>query len=519
MNKWLKATENFNIQLFVGDEEVPFPVSYEQFQEKVTSLGFTGIESICLDLDIIAATHYEETFRLHLLKSMTESKYQSEVLTPLSQNADLKCLDCHSSNVLAKYLCVSPVNAASLIEFNDKPDSIMSIGPVILEVKSRLHADNTEVRVESMSIDDQPSRDNVTGTEMNIIQQSFQRLLAHIQFRSYLTKLIVLASTGHQNYVMYFTQDSSSLVKKIKIRRITSEQVDLIWRSIVDHANNNRSFHLTTDAPLIFGALRRLTSFDLHAVRVQVAAKSRSTVYYVTLPTNARVLKVPLTKLYAFKVIHDSASFRKEVGLLQSILQTWKSEGIAAQFYYRGYYDHSINEVVLDDEVKNKLETQRCSYDWLGLDESLNGTGGVIIMNAGKRDKLELCADTHGQIFADLYYCLRICHKSGIVHRDIRPANCVKFGDCWQLIDFDLAERVDESGSCETKLNTTSHQFKSSGFSIKQQAPSVVSVGLGQESTLSTVGFADNTTELVTQWSFSDDVEMLHLSTATKKVS
>ena len=45
------------------------------------------------------------------------------------------------------------------------------------------------------------------------------------------------------------------------------------------------------------------------------------------------------------------------------------------------------------------------------------------------------------QMFHDLAECLAVVHSAGLVHRDIKPGNCLWMlqSQCWRLIDFGIA--------------------------------------------------------------------------------
>ena len=112
-------------------------------------------------------------------------------------------------------------------------------------------------------------------------------------------------------------------------------------------------------------------------------------------------------------------------------------------------------------------------------------------MRPGSREKLQdAIQDNNDRIYAELLYCLTMAHKVGFHHRDIRPANCLNFGNMWQLIDFDLAARASSDGTSSAMLSCRDDQYQCAGFHIQQR-------NLLE-------------TRTAVEWTVRDDLEMLH---------
>ncbi|KAK3243426.1 hypothetical protein CYMTET_42920 [Cymbomonas tetramitiformis] len=68
-------------------------------------------------------------------------------------------------------------------------------------------------------------------------------------------------------------------------------------------------------------------------------------------------------------------------------------------------------------------------------------------------------------IMADIFTALAFMHKKGIVHGDVKPANVVRIGDVWKVIDLANAQRVDRSPS-------------SMHYTLRYAAPEVVNLAM-----------------------------------------
>ena len=532
--------------------------------------------TLCEKLGISAPTDPWFSFKTESLTSMSESTYQSKILSPLSMNKETYCLDTHNTNKSAKYLNVSPVRG-EFICFDPLQDCTMGCGPAVLEVKSRWtcskevidathsfsnlsigeKAAATDVEAKApipLTVDwSVPAHENtteltsataasavpsgattinasecasdwmdacqeglskrqvrlITSVEIDLIQQSLERILEHSQFRAYLSKFIVIASTGHASFCFFYTQSFDSRIpggqfKNLRIMLITNEDVDTIWCGMLQQIGLiGKRYFLTDHAPLIFRTLAKLCpAYDLHSIRVHVASVSRSTVYFITLPEKTgSVYKVSTVKksqnqfAFAFKVVMDNDRFGEEVSILNEIAQQWLEDGLGYQFYYRANFSALRNtiefapgQIISVPTVANKAQ---CGYNWVDVPYEYSTSGGVIIMRQGSRAKLqEEIEANNDKVYSDLLECLTRVHKLGFHHRDIRPANCLRFDEMWQLIDFDLAAKSSSDGTSSALLCCQDDQYQRAGFNIQQN-------------------FLLETSTAV-EWTFRDDLEMLH---------
>lgn len=349
----------------------------------------------------------------------------------------------------------------------------------------------------------------MTSVEIDLIQQSLERILEHSQFRAYLSKFIVIASTGHASFCFFYTQSFDSRnpgrqFKNLRIMLITDKDVDTIWCGMLQQIGRmGKKYFLTEHAPLIFRTLAKLCpAYDLHSIRVHLASVSRSTVYFITLPEKTgSVYKVSTVKksqdqiAFAFKVVLDNEQFATEVSILNEIARQWVEDGLSYQFYYRANFSALRNtiefapgQISCVPTVANKAQ---CGYNWVDVPYEDSTSGGVIIMRQGSRAKLqdEIVA-SNDKIYSELLECLTRVHKLGFHHRDIRPVNCLCFDEMWQLIDFDLAAKASPDGTSYAMLCCQDDQYQRAGFNIQQNS------------------LLDTRTAV--EWTFRDDLEMLH---------
>ncbi len=83
------------------------------------------------------------------------------------------------------------------------------------------------------------SLDNITLVEIDLFHQCLKRIVEQSQFRAYLSKIIVLGSTGHTSWCFYYTQqfDSDNYFKKLKIMKVSCNDIDvIIWNSVCDES-------------------------------------------------------------------------------------------------------------------------------------------------------------------------------------------------------------------------------------------------------------------------------------------
>ena len=453
-------------------------LDWEQIQTALLTDTVCNINDVRLHMNIDPVEDVQQIdFQVHRLIDLSEHNYQSTILSPLSE-AHSFILDTHSSNKVGKHLCVSLVSDGN-IKFNAKPDAIHAYIPMVVEVKSRV----TPTSSSKLETGETIGLSNITNVEIDLFQQCLERVIGQIQFRAYLSKFIVLASTGHMSWCFYFTCDYvRNPYKQLRIFRVTSVDINNIWNEVckaVEVVGN--SYYLIPEAPIIFQTIQWLNNeVDLHSVRVHVAGISSSPVFYITLPINGNV--IVQAKSWAFKIVIAKDAFTREVLFLKAIKEQWNLEN---DFYYLNDTDTLLNEIA--NTGHNLRMKKKARYDWLDFSK-LAMTGGIIVMRPGDRDKLRCTIDANGSIFSQLLASLKIAHKASILHCDISPSNCMKFGDDWQLIDYGLAVPMLDNGYGEVTIEENTYQRVCCGYRVQVLLKDVDKI----------------------RWTIEDDVEMLH---------
>ena len=473
----LSNSENYN---YVDEEHIKTQLSTLTVTENIDVCTMIGIPVDAEGID----------FQVHKLCSYPEDKYQMNILTPLSLIAGSDVIDTHSANKLGKYLCVSGAHEET-IKFLSKPDSIHKNAPLLLEVKSR----KSKAAIDVVDIDNMALTVNlITNVELDLFQQCLERVVTQSQFRAYLSKVVVLASTGHTSWCFYYDQqfEENSEFKRVRIMRITDSDINVIWNGISKAVlDQGCRFFLTTHGRAIIKSLLRNTcNVDLHSIRVHLSSISHATVYYITIPSIAGEVSSRV-KTYAFKVMHDPVKFQHEISTLRRIKSAWDLE---RPFYYIS--DSSDTALCLTFHATDSVVLVKPGrlYDWF-LDLDTPTELGIIVMRPALR-KRNTARDGDDLIFSQLLETLSEVHKAGIRHCDLRSCNCLKFNDGWQVVDFDLAISA-ESGSdiCWCSLRVGTEQFNRVGYGVVRKWTEMD----GGKPEFMTV-----------EWSANDDIEMLH---------
>lgn len=443
----LSACTDLQIKLFVGTNTAQ--VTSDDLNRNIVTIlsGMPIVDTmeLCSLLGIQADSSEEVNFCVDRLIVETEPSCQEKYLTPHSKRHQ-HILDTHSSNTVGQNLCVSPANKG-VIAFNAKPDLLNGKVPVEVEIKSRITTtkDCTDIplaattstmrnlNLEPCAVSNRLSL--VTLVECDLFQQSVERILEQAQFRAYLSKFVVLASTGYVSWCLYYTQsvEKCSFEKKLHILRISNADVNTVWNGMTAAVRaQNDAFYLTNHGHIIANTLQSLfPGIDIHSIRVNVASVSQSVVYYAT-PPLAQTKKVIIAeKRYALKIVADAASFEHEILSLKRVEEVWKREFPSQSFYY----------ITNSNELTPTWSTSR-QYSWFVARESTVGDPryGVIVMYPATRQRLTQVDDADGEIFGQLFRCLSVAHQAGVLHCDLSPRNCLLFPDYnWQVVDYGLS--------------------------------------------------------------------------------
>jgi len=282
--------------------------SWDQMKTKLLDLPVGSTDDVLLELGIPISDHIPGSTGLSSCLKLLTTETEGSVQTKLNQREVPHFLDTHSSNACAKSACVSEPDDTRF-NFNAKPDAVCSTAPMYLEIKSRVNNKGSAVvgDLANLDISNPTSNKRLTLTEAGLIEQMLQRVIQTAQFRAYLSRFIVLGSTGHWTFCCYYTQAFDGREeRKLQIMVITPDTAADVWSSV---CAKDAEYYLTAHGPLILSALREIDRAlhpsivsDLLLVRVHVAAVSRCTVYYVT-PTAG----ISKKHMFAFKVVLDSS--------------------------------------------------------------------------------------------------------------------------------------------------------------------------------------------------------------------
>jgi hypothetical protein len=340
-----------NITISMGDDRLNDKSSFNSVMNNLENLSVAHIENICEILGIQnwqPNWFFDETAKrtnVDFLCALTEGTYQANHLSPLiRQNNLFPGIDTHTSSSDVRYLCVTGAKNDKF-ELDSKPDCIHPHTPLFLEVKSRRRT-NIEISENNLI-----QQENITNTELALFAQCLDRVIVQAQLRAYLSKIMVLASTGHHSYFFYYTQKcTNNTSKHLQVMRIDNMSVDMLWHSISRHVEQNPCWHMSEHAYHIIPMIYQLTDIDMHAVRVHYVKCSRSTVYYITLPSydtangksnSSSVSVSEKEKTYAIKVNMNNNSFIKEADILREIYQKWSIVS-DDKFYYLGDSKHGL---------------------------------------------------------------------------------------------------------------------------------------------------------------------------------
>ncbi len=502
IRKNLTACEELSIDVYVGTSKINSSDT-DQITGILSKLNFWDISDLFQEMQLGDVSDISSSIDFHLDQLMikTESTCQKLYLTPLA-DPNSNIFDTHVSNAIAQFLCVSPPSNG-VFQFNTKPDLIHGKAPVLLEIKSRVVGESKQPKMNNVDTSSVLSNDldnltlrrreplpNITLVELDLFQQCVERIVEQVQFRGYLSKFVVLGSTGHTSWCFYYTQTfddvKGSIRKQLVVRKVTSSDINAIWNGINDCVQSlGSSFYLTKHAPAIANTLAYLyPNHDLHSIRIHVAGVSHATVYYVTPPIAGEVYAYE--KQCALKVISDRGQFEHEVTQLEKIKSVW-DQYQTVSFYYK------TNSDVLKSEV---LKVSSKPYSWFEASNNDNNHH-IIVMQPALKNKLWDLEDT-SKAYSDLLRSLSVAHNAGILHCDVSPNNCLQFMDgSWQVVDYGLSVQIEKrepdwmTSSGYVTILKNSFQHLCCGY----RAFDIIS------------GFDRDLVEF--EWTIGDDLEML----------
>jgi hypothetical protein len=402
------------------------------------------------------------------LQEMGNAKDQTESSSPapeLKLRRNDTVIDTHSSTKgYPLFMCPQD----GRFSMTAKPDLTMKNFPAFLELKCS-----------------NPSH-TVYTDDIDGLHQGLDRVMTTISLTAYISKLVVFVMTGVRCYVIIFKreicEEKDLMTETMSLDRVNFETFQALWTRLSRYGTDHSLCHLTTDALILLSTLRAC-GYPPGYCRTQFLNKSNSSIYSVTIPTcQGGIFVDSVRKDLAIKVINRPDKFGIESDCLCQIASKipelkenirQDSPDASFQFYALGYYRDNQQKLEWYEQKPDHLspcqiEDQTISTWWSPTFSPYGRIGGAILMRVGSDvddgeiDKAEL-----SKMFKGALTSLYFCHRASIVHRDIRRNNLMKFGESWQLIDFDMAC----SEGTPITLYTDSNQYKSAGPAVLHLRP------------------------------------------------
>lgn len=444
-----------------------------------------------------------------------ESDYQSNVLTPLTEDG------------VDFYPC-SDANAAFLFKNHEnwtrsaKVDLISAHLPCFIEIKTD---DKRKTVTERKQMIDSITKE--------VVIQGVERLDALARVNGTIGEAFVFAATGRGTYLIHFVRYTPEKVKNtgksgalnFYYLGCNDALFHSVWHGLVNKSVREVQhdwcpFWLTRDAPMV---LRILSEMHLpHALcRIKLVGCSSNAVYGITLMDNNNIIQKRVVH-FCIKVIGDE-NWCPQKGFSEEDLteQEVRLSGTIATaahnekrpcYLWAGFTASSekiewwIRTPADIDEAARmltaiKIKGRDCAW-WKLVPTRDTRSSGALIMQAGHYNHKITFAELP-KLMLEVSECLSFYHRQGILHRDIRLPNVVKFGESFQLIDFGLA--VPQNANSR---NITLTQLRNCGKSVLRRA---LSAGLVNTSNnqLEYIGGGKYEEVLFDdQWSADDDHEM-----------
>eukprot|EP01031_Cornospumella_fuschlensis_P027577 gene27577-33307_t len=179
-----------------------------------------------------------------------------------------------------------------------------------------------------------------TNSDIDLLEQVLLRMSVEIYCNALLSNFTVLAATGRFAWVVVFERQleffkappEEGTFESITFRRIRHSDLLKVFFSNVERSKMEPSWYLTTDAPLLFNIIGRLSYPFLCATRLY--EKSESNVYAVSLPRTYKAVNVVGSRCVGLatsrvdlmiKVIHSQCSFETESSALSAVAPVYNS--------------------------------------------------------------------------------------------------------------------------------------------------------------------------------------------------
>jgi hypothetical protein len=325
--------------------------------------------------------------------------------------------------------------------------------------------------------------DSLTDVDADALQQAVDRVFVFRATSAWLKDVVVITVTGRAAWLLEFSRDVRKYGKAefevLHISRITHCDVWRVWTAYSAKSVENSHWFLTPDAKHLVSTLSCITN-PVSCIS-QLIASSRHRVYGISFlamleqsslgDRKAQVIGASLRKYdICIKIFEDDTDFANESRAAMAVREKYLQEFPDKLYYVLNTHKVSDGRIL----ATTAAETEEPSADtdhvvWaasyvsaisapsqlvpLNRREKLGGSklgwmrtegygytevkGGTLVMRPGQQVTLssQIVNEWNACVIRDL----RIMHKAGFVHCDVRPANTLLFGDTYHLVDFDLA--------------------------------------------------------------------------------
>ena len=361
------------------------------------------------------------------LLALGESEYQTRLSELLLDNEDY--LDTHASSKFQAPLFLLPIDGDDKYMRTAKPDLVSTVLPLFLEIKGIVgHSSNAHM--------------------YDVIRQSLERVFVLERMHAILSRAFCIALTGKTAWVIAMRREEGedefgrySCTTTISIERIELDDVNVVWRLLVETARVNKLFYLMPDSVVLIKSLRaKYPGYNPFLSRIQLMAASSARVYGITFPSKDGSVARNAWDL-AVKVSNDAVEFKNEVHALS----------ITQEPYYVGHWPtggvegltESMSALAVDHVVTSEMSqtglsggsgiyssssSSSSSSSKVWWDEYGEWTsctvdqGGAIFMNVAdfsrspRRDEVRAVVE-------GILVSLQRAHLAGFVHCDVREAN------------------------------------------------------------------------------------------------
>lgn len=321
----------------------------------------------------------------------------------------------------------APVNIE--VTANNKPDAISNLKPMFLEFKNKVSL-------------------------AELLFQTINRLIAvHENYSGLFHKAVGFAVDGTEDsYMAVYDRTMVDRCPKysIVVRKVFQRQVPHVWCVL---GSQSVDYFASPESGAIVSLLRKC-GLEPFGCRICLAAQSSSFVYKITVMTDG-------FREFMFKLNFDCNRYNKEAAALTAVSGAYHKANVP--FYAHGvvssgfvkdvcWFDNCAVNTVLDTLKKSqaiKYASGEPSFEnnWPLVELEDGQFVGGILMEVGDSKPFEVTQ----QFTDDIAQSLRLIHKAGYIHTDIRANNMMFFAHKvgksivykHSMIDFDLAVAID----------------------------------------------------------------------------